>query len=331
MIKYTSKVKHIKNQGGEKMQTVLVIGAKGMLGQELVKIFCQGKNYTVLAWDKDDVDITKKKEVEEKIKALNPAIILNAAAYNAVDACEKDTAEKLVARKLNGDAPGNLARAAKSIGSVCVHFSTDYVFDGKKKPQVVGKCVHCQKACSQKILFQSPSYFEDDKPKPVSEYGKSKLSGESAVQKAGGKCYIIRLSKLFGKPARIDGAKHSFFELMLELGKKKREVKAVDEEISCFTYAPDLAKKTKEIIEARKPFGIYHVVNSGACTWYEAVLELYQLAKLKTKVIPVAASEFPRPARRPACSILGTTKTFPMRDYRLALKDYLKAIKYFKK
>jgi dTDP-4-dehydrorhamnose reductase len=331
MKKIITKDKHIKNQGGGKMQTVLVIGSNGMLGQELVKIFRKDKNYQVLVWDKEEIDITKKKEIEEKILARRPNIILNAAAYNAVDACEKDAKEKKLAMMLNGKAPGYLAETARRIKAIFVHYSTDYVFDGKKKMPVVGKCTDCQKSCSQKILYRNPSYCEDDLPKPLSVYGKSKLAGERAVQKSGGKNYIIRLSKLFGKPAKIAGGKRSFFDMMLELGKKYPEVKAVNEEISCFTYAPDLARKTKEIIESKKPFGIYHAANSGACTWYEAVLELYQLAKIKVKVIPVLASDFPRPALRPACSILETTKTFPMRDYRLALKEYLKSVNNTKK
>ena len=110
---------------------------------------------------------------------------------------------------------------------------------------------------------------------------------------------------------------------MLAIGKKNKIVKVVDEETSCFTYAPDLAKKTKEIIESKKPFGIYHVFNEGACTWYDAAVELYKMAKIKTKVTPVNASEFPRPATRPYVSILINTKLNPMRNYRLALREYL--------
>jgi dTDP-4-dehydrorhamnose reductase len=315
------------NQGGEKMQTVLVIGAKGMLGQELVKVLRKDKKYQVLAWDKDEIDITKKEQTAKKLLDLKPDIVINAAAYNAVDACEKDSKERKLAMELNGKAPGYLAETAKRIGAIFVHYSTDYVFDGQKKPVVSGKCAHCQKACGQKIAMQHYRYLENDKPRPISVYGRSKLTGERAVEKIRGKYYIIRLSKLFGKPAKTSGGKRSFFDVMLELGKKNSEVKVVDEEISCFTYAPDLAKKTKEIIEAEKPYGIYHVVNNGACTWFKAVLELYQLAKIKAKVIPVKVGEFPRPAKRPAMSILATEKTFPMRDYRLALEDYLRSIK----
>ena len=111
---------------------------------------------------------------------------------------------------------------------------------------------------------------------------------------------------------------------MLEVGKKNKEVKVVDEETSCFTYAPDLAKKTKEIIDAKKPFGIFHVTNGGPCTWYEATVELYKQAGIKTKVVPVDSSAFPRPAKRPFYSVLINSKLNPMRDFKEALKEYLK-------
>jgi dTDP-4-dehydrorhamnose reductase len=140
--------------------------------------------------------------------------------------------------------------------------------------------------------------------------------------------YIIRPSKLFGLPAKSADAKRSFFDVMLELGKKNKEVKAVDEEMSCFTYAPDLAKKTKEIIDSQKSSGIYHVTNSGASTWYEAVVELYRQAKIKTKVVPVEGSAFPRPAKRPPYSVLLNTKLNPLRNWKEALKEHLKTIKY---
>jgi len=148
--------------------------------------------------------------------------------------------------------------------------------------------------------------------------------GERKVEKNGKKYYLIRLSKLFGQPAIAKNAKKSFFNVMLELSKKNQKVKVVDGEISCFTYAPDLAKKTKEIIEAQKPFGIYHIINEDPCTWYEAVLELYKLAKIRTKVIPVSSDEFPRPTKRPINSTLLNTKLNPLRSYKEALKEYLK-------
>lgn len=328
---------------------VLILGAKGMLGQELVKTFGRDKDYKVLAWDRVNLDITNEKQVNEKISKLKPKIIINAAAYNAVDKCEADKKEYELAKKINGQAPGYLARAAKKIGAIFVHYSTDYVFDGKN-PKISfepSACTHVCATCHlHKDFKPSIGYAEDAKPNPISNYGKSKLIGEREVQKVKGKYYLIRLSKLFGKPGKSEGAKKSFFDVMLGVGKKQggvhpvksllkrgarqseqfNGVKVVDEETSCFTYAPDLAKKTKEIIEAKKPYGIYHVVNNGACTWYEAVLELYGQAKLKTKVVPIPAKEYPRPAKRPYISTLINTKLNPLRSYKEALREYLKNI-----
>ena len=314
------------------MKKVLIVGAKGMLGQELAKIFKQDKDYKVTTWDRDEIDITDKAQVEEKITKLMPSIILNAAAYNAVDKCEQDKNGLALAKKINGDAPGYLAKIAKKIEATLVHYSSDYVFSGMPDIPEPGGCTHICSSCSLHDQFVPEVGFDEDAvAEPVQKYGKTKLLGEKNVQKYGDKYYIVRLSKLFGKPAKSETAKRSFFDVMLEHGKKAEkagtEIKAVDEEMSCFTYAPDLAKKTKEIIEAEKPYGIFHVFNQGACTWYEAVLELYRQAKVKAKVVPVTGSAFPRPAKRPYNSTLLNTKLNPMRSYKLALREYLKKSK----
>ena len=309
------------------MQKVLIIGAKGMLGQELVSIFKNDKDYKVTAWDQNNIDITDEIQVKEKITKLSPSIILNAAAYNAVDLCEKDKAEFAKAVKLNGKAPGYLAKIAKKLDATMVHYSTDYVFSGMPEISEPEGCGGSCGSCNLHAGFVPELGFNEDAlAEPIQKYGKSKLMGEEAVQKNGEKYYIIRLSKLFGKPAKGKNAKKSFFAVMLEVGKKNKEVKVVDEETSLFTYAPDLAKKTKEIIEAEKPFGIYHVANSGPCTWYEAVVELYKMGKIKTKVVPVGSEEFPRPASRPYVSTLINTKLNPLRSYKLALREYLKEV-----
>lgn len=296
-----------------------------MLGQELVRFFKSDKDYEVTAWDKSEIDITDNKQLEKSIFKLKPEIIINAAAYNAVDRCEKDKDEYASAKKINGIVPKNLAKISRQLDAVFIQYSSDYIFNGIPEiPEPTG----CGGACAMCHLHEGfvpeIGFDEDAIPDPIQKYGKTKLMGEIAVQKNCENFYIIRTSKLFGKPAKSKDAKKSFFDTMLEIGKKQKEIRVVDEETSLFTYTPDLAKKTKEIIEAKKPFGIYHVANQGACTWYEAVVELYKMAKMKTKVVPVGSKEFSRPAKRPYVSTLLNTKLNPLRNYKLALREYLK-------
>jgi dTDP-4-dehydrorhamnose reductase len=310
------------------MKKILIIGSKGMLGQELVDVFKKDSDYKIIAWDKEDIDITREKEVDKKIGFIKPNIVINAAAYNAVDKCEENKNEYEIARKVNGLAPGYLAKSAKKAKAVLVQYSSDYVFGQMPEMPEPKGCTHMCSTCGLHEEFQPQiGFYEDDKPKPGCKYAETKLMGEKEVEKNHKNYYIIRLSKLFGKPASSEHAKKGFFDIMLEFGKKGEVRKLVDEETSCFTYAPDLAKKTKEIIDSKKPFGIYHVTNGGPCTWYEACQELYKLAKIKTKIILITGEEYPRPAKRPPYSVLLNTKLNPLRDWKEALKEYVKIIK----
>ena len=310
------------------MKNILIIGAKGMLGQELVATFKKDKELSVTAWDKEDIDITDEKDVKKKISEVKPDVILNAAEYDEMDKCEEDGKELGAAKKMNTLASEYLAKAAKKIGAVLVHYSSDYVFNGEPEIPEPEGCNHSCSTCGLHDGFAPQIGFkEEDKVSPISKYGKTKAEGEKAVSKNAGKYYIIRFSKLFGRSGDVKGSKKGFFETMIEEGEKKKQVKAVDEEVSFFTYAPDLARKTKEIIESKKPFGIYHVTNDGLATWYEAAIELFKIAKIKTKVVPIFAGDLKHAAKRPFYSALLNTKLNPMRDWKEALKDYLKSIK----
>lgn len=280
---------------------MLVLGAKGMLGQELARVYREDEGYDVTAWDVEDIDVTDFASAEEKIRAVAPALIVNAAAYNAVDACEEDEEEYRKATVLNAQVPGFLARIAKDMDATLIHYSTDYVFDGEKED----------------------GYAEDAEPNPISKYGTSKREGEKRVIAADGKYYVIRLSKLFGKPAASATAKKSFFEKMLEAAKGKTEVVAIDDEKSCFTYAPDLALGSKVLEQDGRPYGIYHLVNENAATWYEAARELFRIAGVDVVVKPVSADAFPRPAKRPRASALRNTKFIGFRPYAEALEEFL--------
>lgn len=274
---------------------VLIIGAKGILGQELAKVF---QKDNPLLWDREDIDIADEKDVKQKIWDLKPDLVINAAAYNDVDGAEKN---EVLARQINGKAVRYIARALGANQGILVHFSTDYVFKGDQKE----------------------GYNELDKPNPQSVYARSKYLGEQELQANTDKFYLIRLSRLFGQPAASQAGKKSFVDLMLELAKNKKELNVVNEELSSPTYAPDLAKRTKEIIDWKKPFGIYHASNSGSCTWYDFAQEIFTIKKINVKLNPVLASFFPRLAARPKYSILLNTKLPTMRSWKETLKDYL--------
>ena len=274
---------------------VLIIGAKGMLGQELVKVF---HDHEVLAWDREDCDITKKDEVQNKIQQAAPDLVINSAAYNDVDGAERN---KDLADRINGYAPGYIAEAADKAGARLVHYSTDYVFRGDRKQ----------------------GYKEDAMPDPISVYGLSKYLGELETVKFTKKYYLIRLSRLFGKPGIGEDAKKSFVDKMLELAKTRDKLDVINEEVSCPTYAPDLAKRTREIVEGDYDFGIYHGANKGACTWYEFCQNIFKIKEISVKLNPVPGSKFPRLAKRPAYSILLNTKLPEARTWQEALWQYL--------
>ena len=221
---------------------VLIIGAKGMLGQALVREFSDGNE--VLAWDREQIDITDEQDSRFKIQDSHPDMVINAAAYNDVDGAESDSR---TAKSVNGYAVGNLARTCSSLDVPLIHFSTDYVFDGAKKH----------------------GYDENADPLPVSVYGESKFLGEQLLASHTKKYYLIRLSRLFGQAGE---GKQSFVQKMLSLAAKnevsKEPISVVDEELSCPTYAPDLAKRTREIVAAKAEYGVYHCPNSGEATWY---------------------------------------------------------------
>ncbi|NQT49641.1 dTDP-4-dehydrorhamnose reductase [Candidatus Kuenenbacteria bacterium] len=276
---------------------LLIIGSKGMLGQELAKVF---SNYELTLWDREELDITDEKAVNQKIRELQPELIINSAAYNAVDDCE----EKFeLAKKINHQGPINLAKAANKVGAFLIHYSTDYVFDGQKQE----------------------GYLEYDLPAPISKYGESKYLGEEILEH-NDLTFLIRTSRLFGKSALIEGAKKSFVEIMLKLADEKEELDIVDEEVSSPTYVVDLAEQTKLLVEGDYAPGIYHVTNEGACTWCEFACEIFERANKTVKINPVACSVFPRSAKRPMFSSLINSKLPKMRSWQDALQSFLDEI-----
>lgn len=274
---------------------MLIIGAKGMLGQELVQSFSSG-GHAVTAWDRDEIDVCNF----EHSQFRHFHLLVNAAAYNNVDKAEEEPA---VADAVNGYAVGRLAAACREQGIPLVHYSTDYVFDGSTRTP----------------------YAEDDAPNPQSAYARSKWLGETLLESSGADYWLIRTSRLFGRPGAAPGAKKSFPDLMIESARTRREFDLVDEEVSSSTYARDLAARTLEIVRDQKPYGVYHVTNQGGCTWYEYGKTVFTLSGLDVATYPVPSSAYPRPAPRPAFSVLTSLKLPPLRSWQEALKEYLQA------
>ncbi len=282
------------------MNKVIVTGAKGMLGQEMVRVFSADPLWQVVGWDFENLDITDAQSVETKLTAAEPQLVINCAAYNNVDGAETEPAK---AELLNATAVANLARTTAQLGATLVHFSTDYVFAGTKRD----------------------GYGEADTPDPQSVYAKTKAAGEEAARE-NPKHYVIRLSRLFGKPALSTNAKQSFVDVMLGLAAKQPTVRVVDSEFSSPTYAPDLARATYDVVKLQAPYGTYHRTNDGACTWYTFAREIFRLAGTPVSVEPISPEQYPRPAARPAFSQLRTTKLPPLRPWQDALAEYLAGI-----
>ena len=280
---------------------ILITGSNGMLGYDLKSVLAD-KHDLILTTSKS-LDITNKDEVLELITSEKPDIVINAAAYTDVDGCEENI-EK--AFSVNGDGPKNLALACSKTGSSLVHISTDYVFNGKN----------------------NTPWVESDETGPISIYGKSKLEGEEAIVEILDKYFIIRTAWLYG----INGK--NFPKTMLELAENHSEITVVYDEVGTPTFTKDLAEGIAELIESEY-YGIYHLTNSGSCSWCEFSRYIFNVAEKDVKVIPVTADEFKRPAPRPHYSVLENKKWKdngfkPLRNYKQAIEEYIELIKWEK-
>lgn len=282
----------------------LILGAKGNLGSQLQKQF---KDTLIAAWDHVDFNFLDFKELSKNLRELQPELIINAAAYNAVDKCETDQQEEELAFILNRDLPAFLADYCLASKATLMHYSTDYVFGAENR--------------------SAEEYHELSLPGPINIYGQSKYQGEREIAKRallGLNYYLIRTSKLFGPRVDNEYSKPSFFEVMLKLAKDNKQVKAVEGELSCFTYTPDLAEASLAIINDKAARGIYHLINSGPVTWYEAVKYLYDKYSFDLELIPIKSEDWPRAAKRANFTVLKNTRRKPLRSWQAALNEYLK-------
>jgi dTDP-4-dehydrorhamnose reductase len=270
-----------------KGKKLLLVGGKGMLANRIVSL--APPEYALTAVDLPEFDITDQDQVVSLVDRLRPEIVINCAAYTNVDGCET---EQELANRVNGDAVGYLAAAAKNVDAVLVHVSTDYVFDGKKKTP----------------------YVEDDPTNPQSAYGRSKLLGEQKLLASGlKKFFIVRTSWLYGPGGK------NFVETILRLSRERQELGIVADQFGTPTYTGDLAEAIFNLLALnaelhQPPYGTYHFSNNGSCSWYEFANEVVTLARhngetLRVEAVrPIKTAEYPLPANRPAFSVFSKVK-----------------------
>ena len=269
------------------MATILVTGAKGMLGQDLCPIL-EDEGYEVVETDVDSLDITNADCVNSTIESIKPNIIIHCAAYTNVDKAEEELEKAML---INYNGTENLAKACAKNNITLVYISTDYVFDGNTKEP----------------------YKPTDKTNPINNYGLTKFKGEEAVRENCEKYYICRTSWLYGHHGK------NFVETMLSLADKP-ELKVVDDQIGCPTWTVELANAIVNIIDD-EPFGTYHTCGSGYTSWYGFAKEIFDQSGLDVNLKPCTTNDFPRPAARPAYSVMDNSGV--CRNWKVALKDYL--------
>lgn len=284
--------------------TILITGAEGQLGFELARAFAPFGN--VVALGRQQLDLANKDQIIARCREISPQLILNPAAYTAVDRAES---EPELALQVNATAPQILAEEAKRLGALLVHYSTDYVFNGNA---------------------QEP-YRESDAPDPQSVYGRTKLLGEQAVTTVAGEHLVLRTSWLYGN------RKQNFYRTMLRLAKERDELRVVADQIGSPTWVKELADVSAAAVEAvngliqlKAGSGIYHLTAAGETSWADFARSILASAPDESKrakqVVSITTAEYPTPAKRPAYSVLSNAKfhaAFGMmpRDWRAQLAD----------
>jgi dTDP-4-dehydrorhamnose reductase len=267
---------------------ILVTGANGLLARDLCPML-EDADFEVIETTRNELDVTDELQVRRVISDVKPDYVIHCAAYTNVDKAEE---EPEIADLINAKSAEYIAKACNSNNAVMIYISTDYVFDGTKKTP----------------------YFPDDTTNPTGAYGLSKLHGEEAVRKFCPAHYIIRTSWLYGHHGK------NFVETMISLA-EKTELKVVDDQVGCPTWTVDLSDAIISFIDEEPPFGTYHACGSGSTSWYGFAKEIFDLMNLNVNLIPCTTEEFPRPAKRPAYSVMDNEGL--LRDWKQALQEYI--------
>lgn len=274
---------------------ILVDGAQGMLGSDLCPRLAE--KHDVVAWDLPELDLTDTDAVMRAVTTERPDVVIHCAAFTNVDGCERDCAQ---AYKVNALGAWNMAAACRATNAAMAYISTDFVFDGEK----------------------GEPYDEFDTPNPLGVYGRSKLAGEQIVQEVLDRYWIVRTSWLFGVHGK------SFVGTILRVAENGGPLRVVADQVGCPTHTVDLAEVLVSLVESPL-YGIYHVTNSGSCSWAEFATEIVRQAGLSVEVIPIAAAEWESPTRRPKDSrlrrlALEMQERDTLRPWQEALADYLR-------
>ncbi len=275
---------------------ILLTGRNGQVGWELEQSLA-GLGQ-VAAFDIEGMDLAAPDQIVARVREIKPDVIVNAAAYTAVDAAEK---EPELAMAINGMAPGVLAEEAKRLGSLLVHYSTDYVFDGRKRGP----------------------YTEEDVPNPVNVYGRTKLAGEEAIQVSGCRHLILRTAWVYS------GRGRNFLLTIVRLAKEKAELRIVDDQTGAPTWARELAAATRRILNhSSDPNGTFHVTACGETTWFGFAEAIVEIGGLQVLVLPIESKEYPVATARPENSVLDTSKLtsqlgISMRHWKAGLANCL--------
>ena len=290
------------------MKQILLIGSSGQLGRELQQTLPSDALVSVA---RDTLDLSQPDRIRQLILEIHPHVIINAAAYTAVDKAETETE---LAYAINAIAPAIMAKAANHIGATLIHISTDYVFNGRK----------------------GTFYQEDDDPNPLNVYGASKLAGEENIRQGCDRHLILRTSWVYG----VHG-KGNFVKTMLRVGADRPEVRVVADQVGTPTSARSIAEVITQLIpslETSEAMGTYHFTQSGVASWYDFAVAIFEEARRLNfpleveRVIPIATADYPTPAQRPLYSVLSTQKlstwmatSFP--HWRQELRQMLRDLK----
>ncbi|MFZ5809921.1 MAG: dTDP-4-dehydrorhamnose reductase [Chloroflexota bacterium] len=283
---------------------IMIIGVNGQLGSNLVQVLSKRSSiYQIVPITHSDLEVTDPRQVQQAIEQYKPDVVVNTAAYHKVDEVESYPE---LAFAVNAIAPLTLARLCREQDIALLFLSTDYVFGGE--------------------LNRQTPYTESDCPAPLNVYGVSKLAGEKFIQATWPKHWIVRTSGLYGLRG-ASGKGGNFVELMLRLAGEGKDIRVVDDQRLSPTYTHELAHGLVNLIE-KAPYGLYHLTCSGACSWYEFAVKIFELANLQPNLQPTTSAAFKTAARRPNYSVLANQAIReagipPLKAWQDALADYL--------